>query len=148
MVFQVDLTPVYQAMITVIIGVSVYVLGQVIVKFFIEPVNLLSQTIGEVLDTLIYYSYIYTNPVTGPIVKSEVEDRQRAQDALRQQATLLLSKDSRVRWRRVSSFLKIIPSKENVKKAHSELIFLSNSCFKCDPKKTYESSERIVKFLS
>ena len=145
-----DLVIVYQAMLTVIIGVLVYAFGEIAVKFFVEPVNVLSQTIGEVLDTLIYYANIYTNPVReGESESKEMSElRKEAQKTLRQKGTLLISRANRVRWYTISSFFRILPKKDNIKEAHRELILLSNSCFTCDALKTYKSSERITELLA
>lgn len=132
-----------QAILTVIIGVTVYALGQVAVKFFIEPLDKLSETIGEVLDTLVYYSNIYTNPVIEhePIEMTTL--RKDAEKTLRQKATLLLSKASRVRLYGFASFFRVIPPKKNIIEAHKELIFLSNSCFSGNPEGTFKSAEKI-----
>jgi NTP pyrophosphatase (non-canonical NTP hydrolase) len=60
-----------EAILTVIIGVSVYVLGEVIIEFYIKPVNELSDTIGEVLDSLVFYANIYTNPARTGLTEEE-----------------------------------------------------------------------------
>lgn len=133
----------FQALVTVIIGVSVYALGEVTVKFFIEPVNQLSETIGEVLDTLVYYANIYTNPFRAGEPTEMTDARGDAAKSLRQKATLLMSKATRVRWYSFASFFEIIPTKQRVEDAHREMIFLSNSCFTCDPVETFKTSERI-----
>jgi hypothetical protein len=143
-----DFSPLYQACLTVIIGVAVFALGQVVVSFLVEPVNKLSEAIGEVLDALVFYANIYTNPMQTSATSEMKDDRKKAQNELRQKATLLMSRASRVRWYGLASFFKVIPRKENVKKAQHELIFLSNSCFSCDPLKTFESSEQITKLLA
>jgi hypothetical protein len=145
-----DLSPLSQAALTVIIGVAVYALGQIVVKFLIEPVDQLSQMIGEVLDSLVYYSNVYTNPVIGAEPREMTELRNEAQNKLRQKATLLMSKASRVRLYSLASFFRIVPRRESVNKAHGELIFLSNSCFlrMTDSLRTFESSENVKKLLT
>lgn len=49
------------ASVTVLIGVIVYGLSQVISKFLIEPIYEQRKAIGEVLDALIFYGLIYNN---------------------------------------------------------------------------------------
>jgi hypothetical protein len=137
----------FQALLTVIVGVVVYALGEVTVKFFIEPVNRLSETVGEVLDTLVFYSNVYTNPVTKnqnqTLTREEIDDRSEAQKALRQKSTLLSSRANTVRLYGVAAFFRAIPTKNRVDEACRELIYLSNSCFTCNSKGTFESDQRI-----
>jgi hypothetical protein len=138
----------YQASLTVIIGVSVYVLGQIIMMFFIDPVNKLKLTIGEVLDILVYYANVYTNPRNTHEPDEMTQRRNEASDALRQKAVQLKSRANLVRLYSLASFFRMVPREEEVNQAHSELIFLSNQCFTCDPVRTFESSEKTQKLLS
>jgi hypothetical protein len=137
----------FQALLTVIVGVVVYALGEVAVKFFIEPVNRLSETVGEVLDTLVFYSNVYTNPVTKDqnqtLTQAEIDDRSEAKKALRQKSTLLASRANTVRLYGVAAFFRAIPTKSRVDEACRELVYLSNSCFTCSPTGTYKSDQRI-----
>src|SRR2546427_7979563 len=86
--------------LTVMGGVSVLVIGQIIVRFFIEPVHELRKTIGDVGDVLIYYAHLYMRPkeVTAevggwsagsPLPPVYGEERGKASDDLRQKASLL-----------------------------------------------------------
>lgn len=86
---------------TVLIGVAVYVLGQLISKLFIEPIHQLRLTIGEVGDTLAFYANVYTNPGTLP--KRLMDE---ASSALRQKAMLLRSKVSVVNWYAFASLIR------------------------------------------
>jgi hypothetical protein len=73
--------------LTVVVGVFVFVLGQVFLKFFIEPIHEQKKLIGEIADALIYYGSTYGNPERG------VSERgNQAQERLRQLSTLLLSR--------------------------------------------------------
>jgi hypothetical protein len=45
-----------QAALTVLGGVFVFVVGQVIVKFFIEPFQERAKLLGEIAGSLIYYT--------------------------------------------------------------------------------------------
>ncbi|MGD0070286.1 MAG: hypothetical protein ABSB71_01840 [Candidatus Bathyarchaeia archaeon] len=137
-----------EAILTVIIGVTVYALGEVAVKFYIEPVNKLSDVIGEVLDSLVFYSNIYTNSARAPISEEENKFRLEAQNTLRQKATLLSSRESRISLYSVASFFRAVPKKESMQDVYSGLIFLSNSCFQCNPIGTSLLSERIIKLLT
>lgn len=108
------------ACLTILIGVVVYVLGQIASKFFIDPVHELSQIIGKIGDTLIFYANIYTNTSTP-------EKHKEANEVLRQQTCILKSKTQMVKWYKLFARLGFIPCKKDVNEAHSELIGLSNS---------------------
>lgn len=78
--------------LTILGGVLVYVLGQLISKFYIDPVDKLRETMGELRDILIFYSNVYTNPGTA---KNEMMDE--TSDKLRKMATLILSRFSLIK---------------------------------------------------
>lgn len=146
-----DLSPLSQATLTVLIGVAVYVFGEIVVKFFIEPVDQLSRMKGRVLDSLVYYSNVYTISVTTGESKEFADLRKKGYEDLRQKATLLISKATLVRLYTVASFFRIVPRKGNVQKVHSKLILLSNACISRDPNINSEAakaSDDIAKLLA
>jgi hypothetical protein len=147
----VDFSPLGEAALTVLIGVTVYVFGQIIVKFFIEPLDELSRMKGRVLDSLVYYSNVYTNPAQASDPKELTDLRKKGYDDLRQKASLLMPKIALVRMYRVASFFRIVPKKANLQKVHSNLILLSNACTSKDPNISSEASkasDEIVKLLA
>lgn len=107
--------------LTIFGGVSIYVLGQIFLKFFIEPVHELLQIIGKIGDILIFYANVYTNTVI------DAEKNREANDKLRKHASLLKSKSHLVKWHGLFSCLGFIPSKENIHEAHINLIGISNT---------------------
>ena len=48
--------------LTILAGAGTFVLGQIIIKLIIEPVQVLKGTIAEVADKLIFFANIYGNP--------------------------------------------------------------------------------------
>ncbi|MFN6188908.1 MAG: hypothetical protein ACK460_22975, partial [Microcystis sp.] len=48
--------------LTVIGGIIVLVVGQIITKFFIEPIHEQAKAIGEIAYSLTMYSNVYGNP--------------------------------------------------------------------------------------
>ena len=52
---------IWTAVTTVLIGVVIYAISQVVTKFIIEPVYEQRQAIGEVIDALVFYGLIYLN---------------------------------------------------------------------------------------
>src|SRR3989344_7082070 len=111
--------PLLTAILTLFIGVVIYVLGQIASKFFIEPVHELSQTIGRIGDSLIFYANVYTNKV-------DPKKHKEANEILRQQTSMLKARAQMVRWYSLFHRLGFIPSKEDIAAAHFELIGISN----------------------
>lgn len=110
-----DLSPLSQAALTVLIGVAVYVFGEIVLKFFIEPLDQLSRMKGRVLDSLVYYSNVYTISVTTGESKEFVDLRKKGYEDFRRKATLLISKATLVRLYSVASFFRIVRRKGNVR---------------------------------
>ena len=100
------------------------------------------------MDTLVFYANIYTNPTKDVAIGEEWKLRTQASDALRQKATLILSRKTRIRLYSVATFFGAIPTENAIDEAHKDLIFLSNSCFRCNPIGTSLVSDRIVKLLT
>ncbi len=48
--------------LTIFGGLFIYVIGQLISKFFIEPIHKQSRCIGEIYYSLIFYADLYGNP--------------------------------------------------------------------------------------
>jgi len=130
--------------ITVMGGVAVFVLGQIFIRFFIEPVQEVRRAIGDVGDALIYYAHLYIHPkeVTAeaggwsagsPFPPVYGEERGEASDALRQKASILFIRANAVPKYDWFVRLKAIPSWESLKIAHGELINLSNSVSRGNP---------------
>lgn len=96
--------------VTIIGGISIFVIGQIILKFFIEPVNDLRGVIGETVYALIFYSNIYTNPS----ITTAVERRIEVSNTLREKASLLNSKVCMIKWYGLFKFLKLIPDRDSI----------------------------------
>lgn len=110
--------------LTILGGVIVYVIGQILSKFFIEPIHEQKKLIGEIADSLIFYSNIYTNPgMTAPELMKDAHEK------LRQQATLLISKTHMIPKYNFFSRLGVVISEKDIEGAFWGLIFLSNSVF-------------------
>ncbi len=54
------------AFLTILLGVTVYVLGQIVLKFFLDPIQAQRETTGKVIDFLIQHERRYTYPGTEP----------------------------------------------------------------------------------
>lgn len=98
-------------------GISVYVLGQLISKFFIEPLYELRKTIGEIQFNLLFYG----PTILTPISRSK-ETSNKASDALSKSSADLFSKLYAVPL--YMSF-GILPSSREIKEAAVQVRALS-----------------------
>lgn len=106
------------AAFTIVGGLLILVMGQLIEKLIIEPRHNQSRIIAEIHVAIIFYSDIYANP---GIAKPERMDQ--ASDHLRKLAAELASNTRiiRPRWRTLS--------KEKAKRVKRNLIGLSNGLY-------------------
>lgn len=124
--------------LTITGGLFVLVVGQVVIKFIIEPIQEQAKTIGKIASDLIYYANIYTNPGLGD--EKELND---ASKALRQHASQLRGQTQAIPWYRFWSMLGFVPTRDNVIKASANLISLSNTVFhKQEATRTAISNEK------
>ena len=109
---------------TVISGTSVFVLGQLISKFIIDPVHEQQKVFGEIVDALIFYKNIFGRTIIGTTKEGD-----EAQNKLRSLATKLLSKTHLIPFYGILEFLFIVKPLKNILDAHGGLIGLSNSVY-------------------
>jgi hypothetical protein len=109
--------PYLTATITIIGGVTVYVLGQIISKFFIEPYHEYRKTVGEIAYTLTYYAN-----VSAAQAKEELQDE--ASKAFRQNASRLKVTAFQI------PFFRLLPRFQSVMHASAGLIGLSNVVYR------------------
>lgn len=116
------------SIITITGGVSIFCFGQIILKFFIEPIQDLDQCRGKTCDILIFYRNIYLNPNS----VSEEKMKEISKE-LRRLAVMLLAKKSMIRGYNFFEKINIITTQENILIAHKNLIGLANSIQKIEP---------------
>jgi len=68
---------------TVISGVLVYIIGQILNRFFIEKIIKQRETFGKISDALIMYENLYTDPIDSNTQISRKEERHEAQQIFR-----------------------------------------------------------------
>jgi hypothetical protein len=112
----------FTSALTIFGSVLVYVIGQLISKFLIDPIHAQKKLIAEIGDSIIFYGNLYATP--GKMPKEKMDE---ASYKLRQQAALLQSKTHLIPYQTSLSRLRIIASKSAIEKASSLLIRLSNS---------------------
>lgn len=107
--------------ITIFCGVTVYILGQIILKMFIDPVAELKKTISQVQYNLVKFSHILFN--------SEVFEQDKVEEIfleLRSLSAHLLAKTSIIPWYDYTCSIFGLPKIDNIRKASTNLIALGN----------------------
>jgi len=115
------------ASLTIIGGVIIIVVGQIIEKFYIAPYDRFRRTLGDVSFNMIYYANVYTSPGLGD--KATLDE---ASNKLRSLASQLLSDSSAVNGYWFFAATRLIPARRQVGEAAGKLIALSNSVYKGD----------------
>ncbi len=114
--------------LTIIGGVTVYAIGRIIEKFYIDPVHEQAKIIGKIADSLIFYANVYFNPGIG-----RLEELDETSKILRQLASQLMASTQSLRGYWLLQFFRIVPKHKNVISAHHNLIGLSNSIHRNEP---------------
>ena len=110
-----------QIFYTILAGVSVYVLGQSILKLFIEPIQELRKEIQLVISDCTYYEHIVLNMqhINEELIKE-------ASRSLRKRAAELKSKASIVPFLNCFAKCNIVPTQQDISHISAKLIGLSN----------------------
>ena len=111
-----------QTVITVVSGVSVFILGQLFIEFIMKPIQEFKDIRARVAWALVYYANIYCNPEDASN-KSEKHDI--ASEKLR-----MLAADLEAFIIRKPTLLKLFYNDKKILEASSKLIGLSNSVYK------------------
>lgn len=130
----------FTAFITVFTGVIVLVVGQLLQRFFIEPLNEFSRTVGEIAFALIYYANVYAGTTSH-------EEILEASKTLRKLAAGLIPSVYAVHGYTFFALLGFVPKKRQVNEATNRLIVLSNSLFHSDFSVVEENRTSVQKLL-
>ena len=126
---------------TVLSGVTVYVLGQVFVKFVIDPIQAFYTLTGEVGHSLIVYANIYCNvPVCD---KSELRE---PHEAFRRLSGQLFVSAYAIPWYGLWAKLRFLPPRKDVQDAAEQLIGLSNGCLDTSDR-SYDTNDKRARKL-
>lgn len=112
------------ALITVITGVIVLVLGQIVIRFIVEPFQRQQACIEDIAYYLTFYADLWGNPGRDP-----VDQRTEGSRKIRSLASKLNSISVNRFFYSILVGFDISPSYENLDIAHRELIGLSNGFF-------------------
>lgn len=133
--------------LTIIGGVSVFVIGQLLVKVFVEPIHKLRGLRGDIVGFLTYYSDVY---LSLPDLNKENDVRKVSTEA-RKLGSDLMAKALTIPCCRFWGVLGVVPRFGGIKIAYKELIGLSNTVLgKSDsvPERATKRLERIKSALN
>ena len=109
------------SMLTIVAGTLIFVIGQLLLRFWIEPVHDLRSHIGRIAHLLIYHADVYCH--VGMAEKKQARTTVRE---IRNCASELLARSSMVTWYGFWQRFHVVPERDKVYLAHGELIGLSN----------------------
>ena len=127
---------------TIFGGVVVIVGGQIITKFFVEPIHDQFRLIGEIADSLIFYANLYMNPGSG-----KPEKMDEAAQKLRQQSSQLRARTYAIRWYELWEFVGLVLKRTDVMEASRNLMGLSQFVHQGDALENEERRWEIEKRL-
>jgi hypothetical protein len=110
---------------TILTGVAIFVLGQIIVRFLIEPVQEMKRTIGQISHSLTEHANVIQNP--GLPKDKMIENTSQH---LRNLSAQLESHLYLIPVYELTSKIFSLPSKNNVLKSARSLMGLSNSVYR------------------
>jgi hypothetical protein len=109
--------------LTVMSGVSIFVIGQVIVKIFVEPIHKLRGLKGDIVGFLTYYSDVY---LSLPDLNKD-EDVMKVSTVARKLGSDIIAKALTIPCYRFFSRLGAVPKFSDISIVSRELIGLSNT---------------------
>lgn len=115
---QILSNPVFQ---TVLSGVLVFLFGETIQRFILEPLKDFKKTIGKIDNKLKFHS----NTITSPRLAGELTPELHR--VLRELSCDLESAYKQIPFKPLLRFIRILLKQDNISEAARKLIFLSNS---------------------
>lgn len=128
--------------ITILSGVIVFVLGQTILKLFVEPWQMQRECIAKISNSLLMYANVYSNP--GLCSK---EESILVSGETRKLAAELIASCNRIPFYENLTKTKVFPSLETITKVQGHLIGLSNSLYKGDSSNNNNKVDKIKELL-
>jgi len=125
---------------TISIGIILYIFHNIIILPIIEFGKIKS----EVIEKLLYYINIISNPINNEISSKYEEE---TSNELRKLASKLMSKYYLIKIKFTFIFLRIIPSKKKIKYCSSLLIGVSNSLYPNNGKENQKDIGELLKLL-
>ncbi len=129
-------------MTIIILGVFVFVLGQIILKLFVEPWQKQRECIAKISNHLLIYGNVYSNPGAIPDDKSKLVSKET-----RALAAEWVACCNRIPFYESLTTTKIFPSLDIVNKVQKNLIGLSNSLYDGEGRYNHKMAEEIKSLL-
>ena len=129
---------------TILGGVFIFVAGQVVARFFIEPIHDFKTLLGDIRYSLIFFAREIQTPVPG-----DKERCDKASEALRKHSSDLPSKAAAIPLYALISALtcRFIPRRILVFEAARYLMGLSNAVYNKDRSRNTDSVNKICSLL-
>ena len=130
----------------IIAGVIIYVIGEIIVKIVIDPVQELKRVIAEIAFKLVHYSHVFklapAEKTTGETVRETVnqEKLEEAADEYRKLASMLNAGYRLVPFYPITKLLFFLPKEADIINARNALLEMSEEIFAAP--KSFVISER------
>lgn len=128
--------------LTIISGVAVFVLGQTILKLFVDPWQAQRECLANIAHHLLLYANVYSNPGVGTD-----EVNREASVETRKLASQLIASCHRIPFYERLSKTKLFPAMETILEVQKNLIGLSNSTHSGDPLHNSSRSDKIKNLL-
>lgn len=129
--------------LTIISGVTVFVIGQIILKLFVEPWQIQRECIAKISNNLLLYANVY-----GTINSTNSEETKIISIEIRKLAAELIASCNRIPFYEQITKTKIFPSLEIILKVQKNLIGLSNSLNSGDSNRNQEKAKEIKNLLN
>ena len=111
---------------TVVSGTLVFTIGQIVLKFFIEPIHKQKEVIGEIADVLCYYREFCTNSKKENEPMKISKERENAVKKLKKLRSQLIARTYFIPYYKIFAIFGLVVKKQNIKKAEIELTILIN----------------------
>ncbi|HEX9875848.1 MAG TPA: hypothetical protein VGC50_04270 [Gammaproteobacteria bacterium] len=131
---------------TILAGVSTFILGQIVLKLIIDPVQEFKRTVADISHALIEHAQMFYNPAVVPD-----EDAHRVSDVFRVLSSRLNAQMYLIPKYDWTALVFGLPNRKDVSDAAGHLIGLSNSVFRSTAQtigtKNPERSQKICNLL-
>ncbi|MGO8990456.1 MAG: hypothetical protein ACLQGU_02520 [bacterium] len=111
-------------LLTVVSGALVFIIGQIAIKFFLDPINEQSKVMRQIISSMIFHGDLISNPGPEPADK-----RMQLCELLRHQAGDLSASTNGIPWYNFWESIGLVPKRDRILSVCSALIGLSNSVF-------------------
>lgn len=129
--------------LTIFGGVCVFVIGQIVTKFFLEPLYEQRKIFGEIAEGVLYYAQYFCNPGEDDVGGC----RSKGADETRKLCTRLLARTSAIPFYKLFVCLKLVPKSEDVVSASEKLMGISNSFFRGEASRNDNAAQEIKTLL-